>query len=93
MNEEENKVDCAEKWWKDLALNTLTPQEATEILRAMGMKISGNALRDGIGAGVFPFGVSYETKNGGLRVFIFEEQFKRWVSERAKTIVRTATTT
>ncbi len=93
MNEQENKVDCAEKWWKDLALNTLTAQEATEILREMGMKISADVLRDGIGAGVFPFGMSYKTKNGGLKVFIFEEQLKHWVSERAKTIGRTAATT
>ncbi len=82
----EEGLRTSEKWWQDLEMNTLTPQEATEILRGIGVKISVAVLRDGIEAGAYPFGMSYKTKNGGIKVFIFEEQFKRWVFERSKVI-------
>ena len=36
---------------------TLTPDEATRIIRERGIKIGVETVRDGIEQGVFPFGI------------------------------------
>lgn len=36
---------------------TLTPDEASKIMRAAGIKICTETLRDGIEQGAFPFGI------------------------------------
>ena len=62
-------------------IETLTPQEATEILRRYGMRISPDVLRLGLQQGVYPFGV-YIAGNGSPIYQIFRKQFNEWISER-----------
>lgn len=64
-------------------IKTLTAQEATERLRSMGMKISVEAVRDGLQQGAFPFGNYIQgAKN---RIFIvYEKLLNAWIAERAE---------
>lgn len=62
-------------------LETLTPQEAAEVLRRHGMKISPDVLRLGLQQGVYPFGV-YIAGNKSPIYQIFTKQFMEWISER-----------
>ena len=66
-----------------MVIETITPAEATEQLRALGLKISTEVLRDGIDQGKFPFGVSIKSRHGGTVYHIYKRQFDAWVSERA----------
>ena len=47
-------------------IEVLTAQEATEILRSEGLKISADTIRNGIQQGVFPFG-DCVTEDGKVR--------------------------
>lgn len=64
-------------------IETLSPKEATEELRSMGMKISIDTLRDGIEQKVFPFGDCIQTKNGNPVYEIYRKKFDSWVAEIA----------
>ena len=63
---------------------TLTVQEATERLRAMGVRISPDTLRDGIRQNIFPFGDHIETKAGNPVYLIYEKLFNQWAAQRAQ---------
>ena len=56
----------------DLAI--LTAQEAVEWLRAMGMKISPDTLRNGIEQNQFPFGNVVKTRDGTPRCYIYKRE-------------------
>ena len=63
-------------------INALTAQEATERLRAAGLRISPETLRDGIQQGVFPFG-SCVMKEGKVKwCYVFSNLMEAWIRER-----------
>lgn len=63
-------------------IETLTPADATEILRKHGMKMSPDTLRCGIEQGVYPFGVCIQC--GRQPVYqIFAKLFYDWIAERS----------
>lgn len=63
-------------------IETLTPAEATEQLRALGVKISPETLRDGLEQGKFPFGIAIKSRHGGNICQIYKKLFDEWVDER-----------
>lgn len=65
----------------NIVIETLTPKEAVEELRSMGMKISIDTLRDGIEQKIFPFGDCIQTKNGNPVYEIYRKKFDAWVEE------------
>ena len=67
-------------------IETLTVQEACEELRALGMSISLDKLRDGIEQGVFPFGICIQMKE--RKFDIFRVPFDKWISERVSYVGR-----
>ncbi len=65
-------------------IETITPAEATERLRAMGVKISPDVIREGIQQKIFPFGDCIITKDKeGRSFFIYTKLFDKWIEERA----------
>ena len=63
-------------------IETLTVQEATELLRRNGIKISVETLGRGLQQGVYPFGIYIRGKKAPIYQ-IFKVQFDRWVLERS----------
>lgn len=61
---------------------TLTPTDATEILREHGMKMSPDTLRHGIEQGVYPFGVCIQCDRQPVYQ-IFAKLFYEWIAERS----------
>lgn len=67
------------------AIITLTPEEATERLRALGMHISPQNIRDGIQQKTYPFGDC--VLNGKSRRFqIYDALLTRWIAERVSEV-------
>ena len=67
-------------------IETITPKEAVDRLRALGMNTSETAIRDGIEQRVFPFGdcvVINEGAKRGRRFYIYEKLFSDWIAERS----------
>lgn len=62
-------------------IETLTPQEAAEELRARGLRTSPEIIRAGLEQHVFPFGDCITTEKGA-RYYIYREFFERWANER-----------
>lgn len=60
---------------------TITPKQATERLRALGVKISPETVRQGIEQGKFPFGVSITTDKGAPVYLISAKKFDKFVEE------------
>lgn len=55
---------------------TLTPEEASQLLRERGIRIETETLREGIEQGAFPFGVFVQRDK---RVFIIgAKKFSEW---------------
>lgn len=65
----------------DSMVESMTVEEATQKLRAMGVKISTTTLRDGIAQGQFPFGSYIKTEKSCV-CYVWTRLFERWVSER-----------
>lgn len=63
----------------DLAI--MTAAEATEQLRRMGMRISPEALRDGIDQGQFPFGNLIRKKGVNPVCFVYRKKLMEWAEE------------
>lgn len=61
---------------------TMTTEEATEQLRALGIRISPQVLRDGLEQGAFPFGDCIEGRKGKRIYHIYKRKFDEWVTER-----------
>lgn len=62
-------------------IETLTPQEATEVLRKHGMKLSPDTLRHGLEQGLYPFGLCIQCDKQPVYQ-IFAKLFYRWIAER-----------
>lgn len=70
--------------YKDLVINTLTPQEAVEILRSMGMRIGVETLVDGIDQGKIPIGVCIKARGGKNKYLIYQKKFDEYILANAK---------
>lgn len=65
-------------------IKTLTPQEAAEKLRSLGMKTSPDFIRMGLEQKVFPFGDAVDNGNGGYRYYIYSRLFDERISSRVE---------
>lgn len=66
-------------------IEALTAEETANRLRAAGLRISPETVRDGIQQGVFPFGDC--VMNGDNRprwCYIYANQLEKWIAERGK---------
>ena len=65
-------------------IEVLTAQEATEILRSEGLKISADTIRNGIQPGVFPFG-DCVTEDGNVRwCYFYRPKLEAWIADKNK---------
>lgn len=62
-------------------IENMTVEEATQKLRALGVKITATVLRDGIAQGRFPFG-SYIKTEKSCKCYVWTRLFEKWVNER-----------
>lgn len=62
-------------------LSTLSAEEATERLRAWGMRISPDMVRKGIEQGAFPFGVVVRSGADNPRCYVFERLLEEWAAK------------
>lgn len=64
-------------------IETLTAAEATERLRAEGVRISRDTLISGIQQGVFPFGDCVDRGvDKAPWVYIYQRQMEEWIAAR-----------
>lgn len=61
-------------------IRTLTPDEAAERLKKLGVSTSAQKIRAGLEQGVYPFGVRIQMKGNVYE--IYERLFNKWVEER-----------
>lgn len=61
--------------------NVINVTEATERLRAMGLKISPETVREGIEQKQFPFGVLIRKKSGSPVCYIFPKKLQEWARD------------
>lgn len=66
-----------------MIIETLTPAEAVEELRTMGIRMSPELMRDALEQGVYPFGECIRSRHGGSVYHIYKRLFDDWVSDRA----------
>jgi len=67
-------------------MGTITPEEACERMRAVGMKITATVVRNGIKQGVFPFGDAIESETPGpFRFFVYPKLLGEWLKEKGLT--------
>lgn len=64
-------------------IKTITPQEAAEKLRGLGMKISPDVIRAGLEQRVFSFGDAVENGNGSYRYLVYDRLLDEWIRLRA----------
>lgn len=62
-------------------IETMTVEEATQDLRARGMKISPSKIRNGLKQGVYPFG-DVVIVDKAPSFTIYKRLFDMWVAER-----------
>ena len=65
-------------------IETMTPQEAAERLRATGMHIGVETLRQGLQQGAFSFGTYIQSATGGPVYFVYKRLLDEWIKERAR---------
>lgn len=65
-------------------IEVLTATEATERLRAVGLKISPETLRDGIQQGVFTFGSCIMNGDKVKWCYVYSNLMDNWIKEREK---------
>lgn len=65
-----------------MQIPTMTTEEATEQLRALGIRISPQIIRDGLQQGAFPFGDCIQSRKGNNVYHIYRRKFEEWVAER-----------
>lgn len=67
-----------------MSIPVMTAVEAAERLRAEGLKISADIIRQGIHQGVFPFGTCVVDTGGRVRsCMIYAVQLDRWITDRS----------
>lgn len=62
-------------------VETLTPEQAAQILRDIGIKTSAMKIRAGISQGVYPFGECVQMVQNECT--IYKKLLEQWISERA----------
>jgi hypothetical protein len=62
-------------------IQTITPAEAAERLRAVGVSTSAERIRAGLIQGVYPFGEAVKMEKG-YSFAIYSRLFEEWVKER-----------
>lgn len=65
---------------------TITPKEAVDRLRALGMNTSETAIRNGLEQGKYPYGECILFQDGAKqtrRFYIYEKLFNEWIAERS----------
>ena len=67
---------------ESMSIESMTVEEATQRLRALGVKITAPTLREGIAQGQFPFGNYIKTEKSCV-CFVWTRLFTEWVSARA----------
>ena len=65
-------------------IEVLTAQEATERLRAEGLKISADTIRQGIQQGVFPFGDCIVVDGKIKWCYIYAAKLDAWIEDKQK---------
>ncbi len=65
-------------------IDAMTAAEVTEYLRALGLKISAETIREGIQQKVFPFGDCITTDGKVKWCYIYKAKLDEWISERTK---------
>lgn len=63
-----------------MGIATITAVEASERLRAAGMRITQETLRAGILSGVFPFGIAIKTEKS-MVCWGFPHKLDAWIKE------------
>lgn len=61
---------------------TLSTRQTIEKLRAAGLSISDDTLRNGLEQRVFPFGNVIRTSSGNPVVYIYGKLLDEWIEER-----------
>ena len=64
-------------------IETMTPQEATVVLRNCGMRISPETLRDGLKDRRFSFGTYIPKESGSCVCFVYKKLLNDWIKERS----------
>lgn len=69
-------------------IEIMTAEEATQKLRAMGMKISPSMLVRGIRSHEFPFGncIPAEKSGESPRTYVYTVLFEDWVAQRVRKV-------
>lgn len=65
-------------------IEALTAAEATERLRAAGLRMSPETLRDGIQQGVFPFGDCVTNGDKPKWCYIYANKLEEWIKDKQK---------
>lgn len=65
-------------------IEALTAAEATERLRAEGLRISPDTIRDGIRQGVFPFGDCVMDDGKIKWCYIYRPKLEAWIADKTK---------
>ena len=61
---------------------TLSTRQTIEKLRAAGLSISDDTLRNGLEQRVFPFGNVIRSSAGNPVVYIYDKLLEEWMQER-----------
>lgn len=63
-----------------MGIATITAVEASERLRAAGMRITQETLRAGLLSGAFPFGIAIKTEKS-MVCWVFPHKLDAWIKE------------
>ncbi|MCD7802554.1 MAG: hypothetical protein LUH09_06615 [Clostridiales bacterium] len=66
-----------------VTIETLSPKDTVERLRAVGIRISEATLRAGIQQGVFPFGSCVMSGDRPRWCYVYKVQLEQWIADRA----------
>lgn len=64
-----------------MGMVTITPEQAAERLREIGMKITPTTIRDGMAQGRFPFGDYIKTEKSCV-CYVYPRLLERWIEDR-----------
>lgn len=64
-----------------MEIATITPEQAAERLREIGMKITPVTIREGMAQGRFPFGDYIKTEKSCV-CYVYPRLLERWIAER-----------
>lgn len=64
-----------------MGMVTITPEQAAERLREIGMKITPTTIRDGMAQGRFLFGDYIKTEKSCV-CYVYPRLLERWIEDR-----------